>query len=618
MVAGIYPESKAGESAGEAGLSPTSPAPTTTPALPTITSPTQEHPLKVGRVRELFQRSRSWRQPIINQWASNYRMLNNRVWSPRRRTDIPSPAPAEMWPIVNGIVAWMSDSSPAFDVVPAADPNSDTYLAQRNVAADLRVSLRVAQEVNDYDEEFQKMLWDGCTYGIGYLKTIWDQSAHEGLGDAIVKRVDPWSLYPDPDATDMKSAQYIIEAQEVNDAQLELRFPGALKMVGTAAGEGETDRRPTLADEPQGSMPKANPGPMAGVANEGYGLPGQTRDRAESIDSDRHLILECWWRRVTAEGERWWVTIICGNAVLLEVPGSDLWGHGNQPYERWNPNDSGEWYSPSIVELLAPLQRSLNRNLAAIESNIELVGNPVLLEDVRAGLSRVARPNTPGQRLPKQGGTSTDVRWLDPPQMHPQMAMQLIDFYVGEMERISGLSAIVRGATPTGRNAQGVLDSVQEAAFVRIRLALRNMEYMMRRSGVKVASLIAEFYDEPRVISYLGPSGAQMVASLGKQHFYRHDAQGGYSPLRFALHVRAGSTDPMSQGARSAEADTLYAMGAIDDEAVLQAHEFPNWPLIVQRNREREAAMAGMGGDPAAATQGPGARQAAGRLEAPM
>lgn len=583
----------------------TAPEPST--EIPKVTKPVQDA-AKVNRVRELFQRSRSWRQPLMTQWVRNYELVHNRAWSPRRRDDLPSPSPAEIYPIIRKIVAWLTDSAPAIEVVPAADPHSDTYISQWNIAADLRTSLRAAQHMNDWDQEFHKFFWDQGIYGIGILKTYWDQSRHQGLGDAMVKRVDPFSFYWDPDATDTRDAQWLIEVQEVNSDQLETRFPGACEVVGTASGVDEADRAPTLAGEPRGSQPKANPGPMAGAANEGYGLPGQTRYGRmgeADIDSDRHLILECWWQRVTPEGQRWWVTIICGNAVLKEVPGSDMWGHGEQPYERGVALDESEFVPMSMVELLTPLQKSINRILAAVENNIDLIGNPVLLEDVRAGLSRTAIVNRPGQRLPKNNGS--EVRWLDPPQMHPQIAMQIVDFYVGEMERISGLSAIVRGATPTGRNSQGVLDSVQESAFVDIRMTLRNFEFMARRLGNKTAALIAEFYDEARVISFLGPTGEAMIRGLGKRHFYVPDRNSDSpSPIRFALHVKAGSTTPTSRQVRAAEADTLFAMGAIDGEAVLQEHDFPNWPNVAARMREVQAAQGTLG-------QPPGARAAAGR-----
>jgi len=580
------------------------------PSFPQITSPREDRQ-RSNRVKELLQRARAARTPMFDQWVKNYELTHNRVWSRHRSDHLPSPSPAEIWPIVNAIVAWESDSAPTFACLPAASPNSELYASQWRITQDLVTTLRAAQHNNGYDEQIQKFLWDGNVYGTGILKSLWDQSLHQNLGDAAIRRVDPFLFYPDPDATDMDSAQFLIEAQEVNEQQLETRYPGALEVV-SGSGHGEVDRGPTMTGEPRGTLPKSNPGPMNGVANEGYGLPGQGRSRLgdRDIDSEKYLILECWWKRVTPEGQRWWVTVVCGNAVLLEVPATALWSHGDQPYDRWVPTDTGEFWGESLVTLLEPMQRSINRMLAAIENNIDLAGNPIMLEDFGSGMSRSRLANKPGQRVGKNAGR--EVRWLDPPQMHPQEAMQLIQLYIGEMERISGLSAIVRGASPSGRNSEGVIGSMQEAAFVRIRMALRNLEFTLRRQGNKTAALIAEFYDAERVVSFLGPGGERMISALGQRHFYVPDPDSPTpSPIKFALHVQAGSTLPTSRQARSADADTLFAMGAIDEEAVLQAHEFPNWPDVVARVREQKAAMAAQGEDPA--SFGPGARAAAGR-----
>jgi len=355
------------------------------PSLPKIIKPREDRQ-RANRIRELFQRARSARQPMTDQWVRNYEVTHNRVWSSSRAPHLPSPSPAEIWPIINSIVAWESDSAPTFDVLPAASPNSDLYATQWRITQDLRTTLRAAQQNNAYDEQIQRFLWDGNLYGTGILKSLWDQSAHQNLGDALVKRIDPFLFYPDPDATDIESAQFLIEVQEVGEDQLETRYPGALD-VCRGGGSSDHDRAPTLTGEPRGSLPKSNPGPMEGVANEGYGLPGQGRSRLgdRDVDSEKFLIIECWWRRVTPEGQRWWVTVVCGNAVLLEVPATSLWGHGDQPFDRWVPVDTGEFWGQSLVTLLAPLQKSVNRMLAAMENNIDLTGNPIMLEDFGSG-----------------------------------------------------------------------------------------------------------------------------------------------------------------------------------------------------------------------------------------
>jgi len=270
----------------------------------------------------------------------------------------------------------------------------------------------------------------------------------------------------------------------------------------------------------------------------------------------------------------------------------DLWSHGRHPYVRYVQHDMGDFWGISLVEHLAPAQLAINRLLAALQHHAELCGNPVMLEDSRSGIPRQKITNIPGQRLTKNQGS--EVAWLVPPDM-PQGVRDLVTFWINEMERISGLSAMVRGATPTGRNAQGVMDSVQESAFVRVRLALRNLERTLAAAGDLMGNLIVENYTMPRTTAIAGPTGQKSMLALKARHFYAPNFAGA-DPMKFSLYVQAGSALPISRSARSQEADTMFAMGAIDAQAVLEAHDYPDRRQIL----ERVNAMKGIGIPPGA------------------
>jgi hypothetical protein len=310
-----------------------------------------------------------------------------------------------------------------------------------------------------------------------------------------------------------------------------------------------------------------------------------------------------WTRPRKPRTDKWrCVVYVNPGVILLDECAEDLWSHASHPYDRLVAQDMGEFWGKSMVDLLAGTQMSINRLLAAIEHNIWLMGNPVMVEDTRSGIPRSTITNRPGLRLTKNPGS--EVGWLNPPVMQPQMATDLLRFYIGEMERISGISGMVRGATPTGRNASSVLDSLQEAAFVRLRLMIRNLEQMLKGVAEKQASLICEFYDTPRLVSLVGPSGEQTALAIRGEHFYM-PTDDGKLPMRFQINVEAGSSLPTSKQARMAEADTLFAMGAIDRPAVLEAHNFPNRQQVAERMAQVDAVEG---------PQGPNARTAAGRV----
>jgi len=552
----------------------------------------------VGKVRSLLMRARDERRPMLAKWDANYRAIHKAQYHASRAPYLPNPWVNEIFATLDTLVAWMTDQEPTFDVSPAVQPLSPTYAFADSLAQDLKTVMRASWQVDQTAAEVEKIVWDGLTYGIGFFKTVWDMSAFRGHGNGRITRCDPYSIYPDPQATSFDNMNYIMEARNVSMQELERRFPGAIERLNTESYQEDIDKAKNRLDfHNTGNQAMANPGAMIGSNFSAYGLPGQGR-RIEAVDEPGITLIEAWLRTPKTEGNRtydgWRCVVVAGNRVLMDKMGDELWSHGQHPYDRYVPVETGEFYGHALVEDMVPLQRSINRILSRIEQNIDLIGSPVLKEDARSGLSRTAITDKPGQRLPVQQGGM--IEWMNPPQMHPQMGMDIIRLYITEMERISGLSAIVRGASPTGRNAQGVIDSVQEAAFVRIRKSLRSLSRCIGSGGEKMASNIVEFYDTPRMVSLVGPSGEKTSIALRSDHFYLPSPE-GTMPMRFQLLIDAGESSSQSRGQRVAEADALYAMGAIDEEAVLEVHSFPNWQVVSQRVKEAKA-EAGTQGEP--------------------
>lgn len=570
----------------------------------------------VGRVRDLFQQARAHRKPRLEKWMRSHKVVNGQTMIRNFPNWLPRPEVNEVYPIISALIGWMTDQRAGLEVTPQAPAGTPFYQHYTNLAQDLQTAL-TAQWINgSWDTQIERTLWDAAMYGTGILKTTWDHAAVGGKGDVALSRVDPFAFYPDPSANDLTDGNYYIEARKMSLQELDRRFPGSAKQV-TDSGE-TVDEQPSSTNGSK--APMANPGSISPItaattptgytnssgtthtrtALPAYGRPGKNRLGNGAWDDTTGItVLECWirehthastaWTDRTTTLDGWRVVIVAGNTLLMNEPATSLWRHGNHPYSRTVMHETGEFWGPALVEKLTPLQIAINRLLAAFQSNIELTGNPILQNTPRSGVARTQIPPKPGQQI---NPTQLDqVGYLQPPTVSPQM-FQLIEFYVREMERISGLSAITRGAIPGGRNAEGTIDSIQESAFVRVRMALRNLEHCLRDAGTIAAALTAEYYDQPRVVSLVGESGTQTSIALQQNHFYTPDPSDpdGQLPMRFNLLIRANSTLPTSRKQRAAEADMLYAMGAIDDQAVLDAHEWPNRQQITQRVEQKKAA----------------------------
>lgn len=566
-----------------------------------------------NRVRELFYRARNARRPLVQQWKRSYQTLNNRAWTPQAEAWMPAPQISQIWPVIFSMVAWMTDQRPSVEVMPSAQPFSPFGDIYQDLAQDMNTLVNASFMNYQLDGEITQMLWDVYTYRIGYLKTQWEPWLADGMGDAAFRRVDPFTIYPDEHGRNTRDIEHITEAKTMSMSAADRAFPGLRKLVAGNYSTEDIDEAPHVLEESVSvhgpRTPLAAPSATSvqwGSSSNGMGV--------QTYEDPVVTLLETWHRYHktspaddgTAKVEdRWWCTVLVNNIVVLSADADDLNAFGSHPYDRMVLSNTGEWYGPGMVELLRSPQSCIARTLASIEQNLALMGNPVLLETTRSDSRSHTIANKPGQRIPIR--SQGDVQWLQPPQMNPQIAVELMGFYAAQIDNISGMTAL-RGAMPNQRNSEGVVDSVQDAAFVRIRATLRELERTLRGAGSKLVATIAEFYTEPRQLAMLGPDGQRLSLVLRSRHFYTRDEQNedDQLPLRFSLMADAGSQLPTSRQARAAEAERLFAVGAIDVFELLKAKQWPNYAVVAKRVMEQMAAAGSLG-------QPPGARQRAGR-----
>lgn len=584
----------------------------------------------VNKLRQLFLRARDARRTRHDNWNRNWRLLNNRMNTTGIQSWQPSPRSSELYPTCSSIVAWMLDNQIAIDCIPAADPHSPYFDYQTNLANDLAALIYTNWIVEDYGASEKLAIWDGLIYGIGIFKNVWDQERAGGLGNPMLVRVDPWSFYVDPQATSIDDMQYCVEARRMSYDEIERRYPDArLEVELTSGADMQIDERPQIQSDTSRS-PYANAGSIPGSGT--FSSPGASvvgrfgrPHRPQGSDIDKGIVVYEFWLRENEVwyddyedmpeksrpestkhvSSRWRVVVMAKGVILMDEYADELWSHGQHPYERFVFDDVGDFYGISMVDHLAYPQIYVNRLLSMLQQNAELIGNPIFVEPANAGTARVPIINRPGQRLQINGVQAMQNRpdWLTPPAMPPHI-MDLVKFWIDRIENVSGLSAMTKGKTPNQRNAEGVMNSVQEAAFVRIRAGLSNFEATLERCTQKMADLIIDNYDTKRIVAILGPDGQKTAMVLFKNHFMLPSKDGNI-PLKYEIQVRAGATTPTSRQSRVGEMDKLFAMGVVDDQAVLEAHQCPHIPELLQRKYEKQ--QKGLIG-PA-----PGARQRTGR-----
>ena len=592
--------------------------------------------LLTAKLDELYQQAKDAKASRHAEWVRNYRLTFNRGSGSSLRPGS-GVKDSEIYPIIRNRIAWMTDQKVDFTVYPAVDPQSQYAQFEQKVSHHMELLLASSWQTQGWYRQQTLILWDSALCGAGILKSCWDSGQAGGLGDVTLKRIDPWLIYPDPNATSMDDLSYLFEVRRMTYDELERKFPETSRaLLEDAAMTGDTGalpRRPT----PNGNMADRMvvPGNIPGNEGTPWGRPGQGTQPAEDVLMDGVNVYECWIRenvvseRKTTDplqgetemvvSDEWRVVVYSGRHVLLDTTATDLWQHNHHPYSRYVDDETGEFWPVPIVTYLAPCQVAIDRLLQAMQRSAELTGNPIFMDVANSGLGRTQIINRAGARLTMDSAVANTQgakpSWLPPPQMSGDV-MGLINLWRQIMENISGLSQAQKGALSTGRQAAQTMQSAQEAGFVSIRASQRNMELALTTSGTLLCHLIAQNYTTPRVVAIVGDKGADTSLLLASRHFYspsRDMETGKYdlTPLTFSLNVSAGSDRPTSRQARIAEADALFAMHAVDQQFVLQAHQVSDWEAVLQRMQQQQIAAAaaasqakGSGGKPQA--KGPG------------
>lgn len=583
----------------------------------------------IQRLQQLYRAARRTKSDRYELWDRNYRLVHNRIGGKAALTTgswPPAPRDSEIFPMLSSIVAWMADQHTIIDTQPAADPGSPFYNFITDVAEDLGTVLQSNWQADDQDAQIKLVIWDALIYGAGWFKTVWDQSLAGGLGNPKTVRVDPYSIYIDPHANDLADAEYLVERRLMSIDEIERRWPGKSSVVEAAiASTGELDQRPAFGTD-SSRIPKANVGNLPG----GNGRWGGVSQGNGYNDKLANIIVSEFWLRENEEWyeddfpepidptdlppyneklvrDKWRVVVLAANEILMDEYAENLYTFRSHPYDRYLFDDVGELYGIALVDHLAYQQIYVNRLLAMMQTNAELLGNPIFLEPTNAGLDRVGIINRPGQRLRVNGqGMNNKPDWLQPPSM-PQSVKELVDFWIQRMENIAGLSAASKGNTgaSNSRTSDQVMNTIQEAAFVRIRAAISNMERTLTQVGYKLADLIIDNYNTARFVSVAGPKSSQSSIALRPHHFLIPTEQ-GQAPLKYTLNINAGSALPTSRQARAQQADRAFAIGTFDRQAWYEANQIPNWQAIEQRIAQQIAQ---------GSWQPPGARQRSGRKQ---
>lgn len=544
---------------------------------------------KVENVWACFQEARNHDKQYKKDWDRWYRLYEGRHWSVATRDWQSTPVINLCFSAVETICPILTDSRPQCQVVPRTPESERIALVLGHIVDWL-------WEANDCDIKLPSTVKNMLIFGSGFWKIVWDPSARGGLGDVRIFEVDPVNVFISPYARRLEEAEYVIHAENIPRRMVARMYP---QLSPESKGVDEPSLTPDRSITNQDSMGSKTGGEFMQLTD-GSGFARVGRDSSGYDEGgDRVTVLEKWERR--EDGSIWQVVVV-NHELVLERPSP--FQHGRFPFVHFRDNDRSWSVWPSgELQHVERLQIEINRRRGHIMDILRYTANPMLVVDpsLIGDFDQLeARPNLV---IPAEGGLAS-VGWLQPPSI-PNALFQVNALDKEDFDAVLGKTDILSGRKPPDIEAGVALDIMQEAASVRMRLKVRNIENALRRAGELQVALVQQFYTTERVFKIVGSELMGLEKPLTQDGFMAINQPDPNSPVdpetgmptiinneiptlaeaEFDVRIGAGSTLPVSKSMEFQKAIGMYQMQLADDAFVWKKSGTSQWQEELLKGR---------------------------------
>lgn len=434
--------------------------------------------------------------------------------------------------IVETIRPIMLDNDPKFQSVPR-QPEGLQF------SEDLQEALSYEWDRESMNIKLYRELINALVLGTSIFYIKWD--AENKNVKAIP--ISPYNIFPDPLATCMEDAEYIIYADYFNVEMLKRLFPDkADKLAGGHINYSELVR---------GNDRNAR------ISNQVLVLEAYTRgyERVEMEDGDvKKSKLKYPNGRI--------ITLCPELGIVLDDKGIPYKDDEPFPFRLIKDYDiPGKFWGEGEVSQLISPQKYMNELNNAIIDNAKTTANMPWIVDKNSGIGVGKITSRPGLVIRKNPGS--EIKREQAPNM-PNYVINAVEVYKSDMQEVSGIFNTLKGDNSTGvYTAQGIL-ALQEAGQVRIRLKVKLLEDSLGKIANAWFSRMKQYWKDDRWIRVTRQDGSYDLKMFVKNSLsYDYD-----------FRITAGSTMPVNRGAmldlmiRLAQTPMPDGQNLVDREAV--------------------------------------------------
>lgn len=413
------------------------------------------------------------------------------------------------------------------DFLPRTNDDSDLANVRKGIT-------KYVMDASDYNNEESDVFLDGALTGLGWFEVGYGFDYTKMDGDAFIRRVSPFDVYPDSESRDkyFRDMRYVIRARWVNKADLKRTYPGKAD---------EIDAQNEVYDK-----------------NEDVNGVGE-RDLWYQPTTHKIRLCECWYKKSTtkhmyvlADGN---VTkavvpemLLAGQIVdRVDVPYEEIrviaffdnvmledlkspYEHGELPFVPYVAYYLGEDDIPAgVVRDLKDSQREINKRRSQALHILNTTTNSgwmaeegALTKSQESALKNGA--STPGTVLTVGAGSMTGgrIQRLDPPPM-PSNVIEATQEATQELTAISGINEALMGVDIAADASGRAIELKQKQAITHITTLFDNLRYAKKQiahllwgeRGSK--GIIPQYYTEQKTYRIIGVGGNNEFITVNQQ-----------------------------------------------------------------------------------------------------
>ena len=390
----------------------------------------------------------------------------------------------------------------------------------------------VIYSANNFEQSYYRLCEDFYGPGTWVSQTAWDETMNYGRGEIAIIRWPIEAFVWDPTAENVQDCRAVMKLSWHPVSWFRSHYPG----VGEYVNAEQASRQ-------------------------NYGMTTAQEAVSDIADEEgRALLIEYWWREYDAGTKRYTINVAyAAGGALLDVQ-TDVYDHGMYPFTIL-PCDTieGSLCGEGLVTQLAPMMRYINRYAAYIDMNLRMSSKGRLLVQKGSGLDMNDLVDWEKDVIVGDRITPESIMWLQNQPFNSMINQMMLQLQT-DLKQDSGANQFTRGETTGGIVSGKAINSLIQAGGKISSMRTEQIKAAFKDIVEQIIWLMAQFYDEDRVMMITGHSGKMKQVKVTKEMFGR--SGDAVTPPPYAVQIEISSRDPQriaNQNQMFLEAYTMAA-----------------------------------------------------------